>query len=149
MSKPITPIVRTCCVIECARPAEWEIWSGEDSHDHTEACTDHVGALLGDHSAYRVFPLPPIAGIIHADCDDCGAPGILRPGDIPYCAPCWAKRCGHGTLLDVPCTDCQLIAVGRTRLNNRLTPAEWDRIRTRNLIGAPTRLPSRLSSLYQ
>lgn len=31
-------------------------------------------------------------GFIHADCDGCGAPGIMRPGDTPYCGPCWSVR---------------------------------------------------------
>lgn len=39
---------RYCCTIGCPRSAEFAIF-GESGlpEDHTDACSDHVGALLG------------------------------------------------------------------------------------------------------
>lgn len=89
MNQPNTPIVRTCCVTTCGKPAEWEIWSGEDSFDYTEACTDHVGNLLGEHSLYRIYALPPTKSVQTATCarNGCGE-SVANAGE--YCGMCLA-----------------------------------------------------------
>lgn len=56
MAKTSTGQLRTCCFIECGKPAEFEIvtsrtgnkLAGPDPYsDNTDACEAHVGALLG------------------------------------------------------------------------------------------------------
>lgn len=51
-----------CCYINpetgaCPKRAEWIIYDGPRSDDYTEACTEHVGALLSDADEFRVYPL--------------------------------------------------------------------------------------------
>lgn len=67
---------RTCCFIDepgtpCASAAEW--WIGADPmlhpDDYTEACTAHVGALLGDASPYRIHQIVPDAEVSVSDAE--------------------------------------------------------------------------------
>jgi hypothetical protein len=41
----------------CTRPAEWEIAYSTDPNDRTDACTEHVGALLSDAAEHRIYPI--------------------------------------------------------------------------------------------
>ena len=43
--------------VPCGRVAEWIIYDGPRPDDYTEACTEHVGALLSDANEFRVYPL--------------------------------------------------------------------------------------------
>jgi hypothetical protein len=55
-------IAPKCCFIPCTGEAEWEIWDEQERDPYvanTQACTAHVGELLGPSAAYRVVPLPP------------------------------------------------------------------------------------------
>ena len=49
-----------CCYIPCDKEAEWSIVSGDartpDEYG-TEACTEHVGALLDDSAFLVVTPI--------------------------------------------------------------------------------------------
>ncbi|HUU93205.1 MAG TPA: hypothetical protein VM238_18580 [Phycisphaerae bacterium] len=59
---------RLCCFIPdeeqgkpnpagCQNEAKWEIWGDPGRGEYTEACTDHVGALLDDSKEHRLFPI--------------------------------------------------------------------------------------------
>lgn len=61
---------RYCCTIDCPRSAEFAIY-GESGFpdDHTDACVDHVGSLLGtpidapgDNRSWRVVLIDPEEG---------------------------------------------------------------------------------------
>lgn len=43
--------------VACTSPAEWTIVHGPAPEDYTEACTEHVGALLTDASEHRIYPI--------------------------------------------------------------------------------------------
>jgi hypothetical protein len=51
----------------CPKPAEFGIHGSSDPLDRTEACTDHVGALLGspvsgaENTHWIVWPIPTTA----------------------------------------------------------------------------------------
>lgn len=50
----------SCCVIDCDREAEWQIWPlmlQPDPYDYTEACTEHVGELLHKGLAHCISPI--------------------------------------------------------------------------------------------
>jgi hypothetical protein len=51
-------------VAGCAAAAEWDIRFGPSPDDYTEACTAHVGALLG---GYPVYTITPIGGFPDAE----------------------------------------------------------------------------------
>lgn len=66
----------SCCFIDglgvaCTFAAEW--WIGADPmrhpDDYTEACTLHVGALLGDASPYRIHQIGPGAEVSESDAE--------------------------------------------------------------------------------
>jgi hypothetical protein len=57
---------RLCCLImdpenpddsQCPQDAEWIIVFGNTPDDYTEACTDHVGALLADVEEQTIHPI--------------------------------------------------------------------------------------------
>ena len=59
-----------CCYLEggradgarCPKDAEWTIYyDSTDPHVATDACTDHVGALLSDSPEHRIFPHVEVA----------------------------------------------------------------------------------------
>jgi len=50
-----------CGFSGCCLAAKWRItwWGGEDAFAY--ACTNHLGAMLGDEIFYKIFPLYPPA----------------------------------------------------------------------------------------
>lgn len=50
-------LIRHCCFIGCDKLAEWEIVYGNTLDDYTDACTEHVGALLTDAPSHTVYPI--------------------------------------------------------------------------------------------
>jgi len=68
------PTDRPCCYIDedasildpdgwtigqkpCKETAQWVIVHGPAVDDYTEACTEHVGALLTDAPEHRIYPI--------------------------------------------------------------------------------------------
>ena len=50
-----------CCFIDCSNRAEWQLVHGDSSDDYTEACTDHVGALLTEDALeIKIYPIQNI-----------------------------------------------------------------------------------------
>ena len=44
-----------CCELNCGKQAEWQLFDGPGYEDYTEACTEHVGDLLGDALEHRIY----------------------------------------------------------------------------------------------
>lgn len=55
MPEPVQPPTSICCIFGCLNSGQWQIFNDANHHDYTEACTDHVGALLGDAECYHVY----------------------------------------------------------------------------------------------
>lgn len=49
---------RPCCYLDCDKEATYELWDRISSpYDYTEACVDHVGALLIDITVTAVWKI--------------------------------------------------------------------------------------------
>ena len=46
-----------CCKPDCEKPAEWQIYWGNEPHQSTEACEEHVGYLLESDVTNHVYPI--------------------------------------------------------------------------------------------
>ena len=47
----------TCCKPDCEKSVEWQIYWGNESHQSTEACEEHVGYLLESDVTNYVYPI--------------------------------------------------------------------------------------------
>lgn len=93
-----------CCQIGCQYPAEFAIFGASGlPEDHTDACTDHVGALLGtplhasqDNRSWHVVVLSADAEPSHYDpqncTHECNGPRDCT-GTPTGCRWCGCSRC--------------------------------------------------------
>ena len=46
-----------CCMPECDKPAEWEIYWGPTADDCTHSCSEHTGELLEENTVNTLTPI--------------------------------------------------------------------------------------------